>query len=113
MYKQVIVVRKDLKMSKGKLAVQACHASVHAFERARWGLIDKWEKVGAKKVLLTVESKEELEEIYKKVREKRIPCFLVKDAGLTELKPGTVTALGIGPDREEKIDKITGHLKTL
>ncbi len=113
MYKQVIVIRKDLKMSKGKLAAQACHASVHAFERARWSLIEKWEKEGAKKVVLAVESQQELEELYKKVKEKRIPCFLVRDAGLTELKPGTITALGIGPDKEEKIDKITGHLKPL
>lgn len=50
-------------------------------------------------------------EIEKKLKEEKIPHFLVKDAGLTQVKPGTVTALGVGPIEENKIDKITGKLK--
>ncbi len=111
MYKQVIVLRKDLKMSKGKAAAQACHAAVHAFEKTKWRVIDKWKNEGCKKVVLAVNSEKEILEIYEKAKENKIACFLVKDAGLTELKPGTITALGIGPDKEERIDEITGHLK--
>ncbi|MBU5688117.1 MAG: peptidyl-tRNA hydrolase Pth2 [Candidatus Aenigmarchaeota archaeon] len=111
MYKQVIILRKDLKMSKGKAAAQACHAAVHSFEKVKWSLIEKWKFFGSKKVVLAVNNEEEILEIYKQVKKAKIPCFLVKDAGLTELKPGTITALGIGPVEEEKIDKITGSLK--
>ena len=73
----------------------------------------KWELEGQKKVVLEVDSKKKILDLYKKLRKGGIPCFLVEDAGLTELKPGTITALGIGPEREEVLDKITGNLKLL
>jgi len=60
-----------------------------------------------------VNSRKDILALYKKAKEMKIPCFLVKDAGLTELKPGTITALGIGPDIEEKINKVTGSIKLL
>lgn len=115
-FKQVILIRIDLKMSTGKKCAQACHASVSASDLARvktkkeW---KKWKNSGQKKVVLKVSSMEEINEIYKKVLEKRIPCFLVKDAGLTQLDPGTMTALGIGPALSTEIDKITGDLQLL
>lgn len=112
MYKQVIVVRNDLKIGKGKLAAQACHASVGAMRLTDEKIVERWEKF-AKKVVLKVGGEKELLEIYKKVKREKIPCFLVKDAGLTQLEPGTVTALGIGPMEEGSIDKITGKLKLL
>ncbi|MEM5855774.1 MAG: aminoacyl-tRNA hydrolase, partial [Candidatus Aenigmatarchaeota archaeon] len=68
---------------------------------------------GSKKVVLKVEDEKELMKIYKKVKKEGIPCFLVKDAGLTQLDPNTPTALGIGPAEEHKIDRITGKLKLL
>jgi PTH2 family peptidyl-tRNA hydrolase len=113
MYKQAIIIRTDIKMSTGKKCVQCCHASLGAYRNANKGIIDKWESQGEKKVVLKVKSKEELLEIFERAKKERIPCFLVKDAGLTELKPGTITALGIGPEEEEKLDKITGKLKLL
>lgn len=110
--KQVILVRTDLKMGKGKIATQACHASVGAMRLADEKIIRTWNEF-AKKVVLKVKDEKELNDIYKKVKREKIPCFLVKDAGLTQLEPRTITALGIGPVEEKKINKITGKLKLL
>lgn len=111
--KQVIVVRKDLDIGKGKLATDVAHASVACVRKSDEEIIEKWEKQGAKKVVLKVKSLEELEKIYKKVKKSGLPCFLVKDAGLTQVKPGETICLGIGPADEKEIDKITGKLKLL
>ena len=56
---------------------------------------------------------EELKEIVSKIEKNKIPFFLVRDAGLTQLAPGTTTALGIGPALSETLDKVTGELKLL
>ena len=64
-------------------------------------------------LILKVDDLKQLKEMEKEIKKERIPCFLVRDAGLTQLKPGTVTALGIGPVEEKRIDKITGKLKLL
>ncbi len=114
--KQVILVRADLKMSTGKTAAQAAHASHSAGERAREDWTDwynAWMREGQKKVVLKVENKEEIIGLYQDARESELPCYIVSDAGLTELPEGTVTALGIGPGPSEVIDKITGHLGLL
>jgi PTH2 family peptidyl-tRNA hydrolase len=113
MYKQVIVVRSDIKMSLGKTAAQIAHASLSSCKKADKKVLEKWEREGAKKVVLKVNTLKELLEIYEKVKKEKISCFLVRDAGKTQLKPGTVTCLGVGPDKEDKIDKITKHLKLL
>lgn len=114
--KQVIVVRTDLNMSKGKLAVQVAHASVLAsFEsyskHPSW--FNNWWNSGQKKIVLRVPGERELLEIYEKATRRGLPVVIVSDAGLTELPPGTVTALAIGPAPDESVDEITGHLKTL
>lgn len=98
-------------MSTGKKCVQSCHASLGAYKKANKSAIKKWNSEGQKKVILEMDSKEKMLKLYQKVKREKIPCFLVEDAGLTELKPGTITALGIGPGDEKKIDKITGNLK--
>jgi PTH2 family peptidyl-tRNA hydrolase len=114
--KQVIVVRMDLKMSKGKIAVQVAHASLmaafEAYHNFREWFIEWWRE-GQKKVVLKVDSEKELLELYNKALEKRLPVALVADAGLTELPPGTTTALAIGPAPDHRVDEITGHLKLL
>jgi PTH2 family peptidyl-tRNA hydrolase len=113
MYKQVIVVRKDLKMGRGKLAVQVAHASLDAYRRSGPGARKEWEDSGSKKVVLKVGGLKEILEIHRKAREMGMPCSLIRDAGKTQLPPGTVTALGIGPCRDEEIDRLTGKLKIL
>ncbi len=112
-YKQIIIIRKDLKLSIGKLASQVAHASVSSMRKANEETVKKWEAEGSKKVVLKVKDLKELKDIEKKLKEKDMPYFLVTDAGLTQLKKGTPTALGIGPAEERKVDKITGKLKLL
>jgi PTH2 family peptidyl-tRNA hydrolase len=113
MYKQVIVVRKDLKLTRGKLAVQVAHASLEAFKKAGDSVKRRWALEGAKKVVLKANDLNHLMFIYRKARDKNLACSIIKDAGLTEVLPGTITAVGIGPSEEKEIDKITGELKML
>ena len=103
-------------MSVGKIAVQACHASLEASEEARASdpeMWKKWRKEGAKKVILKVGSLKELLQLKEKAERLGLPCKLIADRGLTELKPGTVTTLGVGPACSEEIDEVTGHLPLL
>jgi PTH2 family peptidyl-tRNA hydrolase len=103
-------------MSKGKMIVQACHAAVESSEvakRENREIWKKWRYGNSKKVVLRVESLKEILELHNKALQLKVPCALIKDAGLTELPPGTTTALGIGPDRSELIDKITGQLQLI
>ena len=112
-YKQVILVRQDLKLPKGKLAVQAAHASVEAMVISKTSVVDKWRHTGAKKVALKVADLEELKELHKKLKKAGIATALITDAGKTTIAPGTTTCLGVGPDEEEKIDEITGSLRMI
>ncbi|MEZ0290815.1 MAG: peptidyl-tRNA hydrolase Pth2 [Sulfolobales archaeon] len=115
-YKQVIVVRVDLNMSVGKLAAQVAHASVDAVLKSLESKRDwlfKWLEMGMKKVVLKVSSERELIEIYDKCVKFELPCSLVRDAGRTELEPGTLTTVGIGPAPARIIDRITGSLPLL
>lgn len=114
--KQAIVVRNDLYLSTGKLAVQAAHASVSAAliaktKKKEW--FNEWFESGQKKVVLKVEDLKSLKELKKKADSLGIPNELIKDAGLTEIMPGTITCLGLGPAPEEKIDKVVGSLPLL
>ena len=112
--KQVIVVRKDLGMGKGKVAAQVAHASFGAARSATSKNMEDWESSGSKKVVLKTEGgQEDLIELQKEAKREGLATFLVKDAGKTQLEPGTITALGIGPNEDGEIDKIVGHLKLL
>ncbi|MBI4175869.1 MAG: aminoacyl-tRNA hydrolase [Candidatus Aenigmarchaeota archaeon] len=111
--KQVIVVRKDLKLSKGKTAAQAAHASLEAYKKADVWMQKKWEESGSKKVVLSAGSLKELKDLYRKALAAGLPCAIIKDAGRTEVPAGTFTALAVGPADEKAVDKVTGHLKML
>jgi len=111
--KQVILVRQDLKMSKGKTAAQCSHASLEATFNSDKKQVEKWRKAGMKKVILKVKNEKELINYQIEAESMGLTTGLITDAGLTELKPGTKTCLGIGPEDEEKIDKLTHDLKML
>lgn len=114
--KQVIVVRTDLKMGKGKLAAQVAHASLAAAEevmKKREDWYDRWKLSGQAKVVVKGSSETELQELQKKARIMGLATALIQDRGLTQLEPGTTTCLGIGPAPSAMVDKVTGELKLL
>jgi len=113
MYKQVILVRQDLGLEAGKLAAQVAHASLQSALKTNKKLMDSWMRDGGKKVVLKVADEKELVEYKKLADREKLNNSLIKDAGHTVLKPGTTTCLGIGPDKEEKVDKVTGKLRML
>lgn len=113
--KQVIVIRKDLPMTKGKAVAQGSHASLSAYLKAYKSdskLAFSWIEDGQTKVVLKVDSEEELLGLYEQVvSSSDLNVYLVKDKGNTQLVPGTYTALAIGPALSEEIDHFTNHLK--
>ncbi|MBI4021668.1 MAG: peptidyl-tRNA hydrolase [Candidatus Aenigmarchaeota archaeon] len=111
--KQVILIRKDLKMGKGKIAAQSAHASLQAYKAASATARTAWEEEGSKKVVVAVASEAELIDHYRKARSQGLPCALIRDAGLTQTAPGTATAVGIGPCPDQEADRLTGKLKLL
>lgn len=112
-YKQVILVRKDLKLPKGKLAAQVAHASVEGVHRSDKNVVRDWRAEGMKKIVLEVKDLEELHRYQQDAKQSGLITALITDAGHTVVAPGTTTCMAIGPDIEAKIDKITGQLKML
>lgn len=103
-------------MGKGKVAVQVAHAAVSASEEARKRFTEWWHawlNEGQCKVAVRVGSEEEIFQLERKSRELRLPFALITDRGLTQIEPGTVTCLGIGPAPSSLIDTITGGLDLL
>lgn len=136
--KQVIVMRKDLNMSKGKMVVAGAHASMWAFinmfdkygEDGEGGLIttysfnvardqkitvlEHWLLGHYKKVCVSVKSEQELKDVYQKALDANLPCRLQHDIGLTHFDGvTTLTCCAIGPAEESVIDAITGNLPLL
>ena len=115
-YKMVIVVRTDIKMSKGKIAAQAGHAAVSAAEYARKNRPEWWNpwlSEGQCKIAVKSKSEQEINELERKARNAGLPVALIVDRGLTEIPPSTTTCLGIGPAPANKVDVITGNLSLL
>lgn len=129
--KQVIVLRKDLNMRKGKMVAQGAHASMKVFfDRLRstgpigdvaFGLqgtitpaMQEWFDGKFTKICVSVNSELELLGVYEKAKSAGIACSLIQDAGLTEFGGvPTYTAVAVGPDYVEKVDVITGGLPLL
>jgi len=115
-YKQVLVFRQDLKLSKGKIAAQAGHAAVSAAQDAythhkKWW--EEWLHEGQRKIAVKVPTEKELGGLEEGADEMGLPHALIIDRGLTEIPAGTITCLGIGPAPAEKIDRLTGKLPLL
>lgn len=109
--KQVILVRNDLGMSKGKAAAQVAHGAVEAVLKSDKHIISTWRQAGMKKVTLKVNSEKELYKFLQIAKDENFVTALIKDAGRTEITPGSPTVLAIGPADSNLIDSITGDLK--
>ncbi|EJG07861.1 protein of unknown function UPF0099 [Methanofollis liminatans DSM 4140] len=112
-WKQCLVIRSDVKMSCGKKCAQVAHAAIGAYENAGKEAKKAWLSEGQKKVVLKAAGERALFELKTIAEMAGIPCTLIQDAGLTEIPPGTVTAVGLGPARSEELDRITGGLQLL
>ena len=115
-YKLVIIVRTDLGISKGKMAAQVAHAAVNCSLKSKKSDLPnfkRWHSEGQKKVVVKGTNESLLRKLQQHARDIGLTSSLVSDAGLTEVPPGTVTCLGIGPASESNIDQITGNLALL
>jgi peptidyl-tRNA hydrolase, PTH2 family len=108
--KQAIVARTDIGMGNGKLAAQVAHASLSAYEDTGQRARKRWKGEGQKKVVLKGGSEDELFRLAEKARAEGLPHAIIRDAGHTQLDPGTVTALAVGPADDDLVDKVTGDL---
>jgi PTH2 family peptidyl-tRNA hydrolase len=131
--KQIIIIRKDLNMRKGKMVAQGAHASMAcifnymkqvgfsgtqgngdgSFLLVAPEAMTAWINGRFTKICVYVNSEKELVDLYNKAKDEGLPCSLIKDAGLTEFKEPTLTAVGIGPAKEKEVDAITGTLPLL
>jgi PTH2 family peptidyl-tRNA hydrolase len=121
-FKQVLVVRNDLNMRKGKMVAQGAHASIMVLVHRLCGettgskdyAIQEWLSDGMTKICVRVDSEAELLEIAKQAEDAGLTVHVITDAGHTEFGGvPTRTCLAIGPDEEEKINAVTGKLKLL
>lgn len=112
-YKQVILMRADLKLPKGKMAAQAAHASVEAVLRSDKKIVDAWRKEGMKKIVLKVADEKEMLKLNQQAKDAGVITAVITDAGHTVVAPGTKTCCALGPDAAKKIDAITGHLNVI
>ncbi len=115
--KMVLVLRGELRLTGGKAAVQAAHAAVRLAERGGSGrpseVYRAWQASGERKIAVVAETLSELQALARAAKARGLPTVLIEDAGFTEVAPGTVTCLGIGPARPSDVDPITGDLPLL
>ncbi|XP_057658420.1 peptidyl-tRNA hydrolase 2, mitochondrial-like [Diorhabda carinulata] len=113
-YRLIMGVRNDLKMQKGKVAAQCGHAAVAAYAKSlkeRPILLKKWLRYGGTKIAVRVDSEEELLTLHKAAQAENILSSIIRDAGQTQVAPGSRTVIAIGPAPKSALDKVTGHLK--
>lgn len=115
--KLVLVVRSDLGMTKGKIAAQCSHASVECYKATvqyKPQAAKMWYLTGQRKIVVSIGNGEKgLNELAKVAKSHKVISCIINDAGATQIKAGTPTVIGIGPDNADVIDLITGHLKLI
>ena len=125
--KQVIVMRKDLNMRKGKMVAQGAHASMKAIldwsihdgnglltELPTGSALESWINGLFTKICVSVDSENELVDLYNKAMESGLMVSMITDSGLTEFNGvPTKTCIAIGPNWSDEIAPITNHLKLL
>jgi peptidyl-tRNA hydrolase, PTH2 family len=109
--KQVILIRQDLKLPKGKAAAQAAHASVEAVLRSDRETVKEWRDSGMAKIVLKVADERELLKYNQLAKDNGLVTAVITDAGKTVVAPGTRTACAIGPSEDEDIDAVVSELK--
>ncbi|KAJ3206427.1 Peptidyl-tRNA hydrolase protein 2, mitochondrial [Dinochytrium kinnereticum] len=114
LWEQILCVRTDLEMGKGKVAAQCCHATLAAYnemmQRDPEGL-KRWERHGQPKITLKCPSEDELIKLQQKAQSLGIVAKVIRDAGRTQIAPGSKTVLAVGPAPKDRVDEVTGHLK--
>lgn len=112
-----IIVRSDLRLTKGKIASQCAHAAIICYQKSSTGEhknnLSKWLRAGQPKVVLKVDGYEQINQIKQDAHSLGIVAEFVCDAGRTQVDAGTVTVLGLGPDSSEKLDQLIKELKLL
>lgn len=108
--KQVIAARTDIGMGRGKLAAQVAHASLSAYEDTDQRTRKAWKGSGQKKVVVKAQGESTLFELADKAQRKGLPHAIIRDAGHTQLEPGTATTIAVGPGDDELVDRVTGDL---
>ena len=111
--KQVVLIRMDLKLPKGKACTQVGHACVEAVLRSDKKVVKEWRSKGMAKVVLKVKDLKELRRYIQMAKDLGLVVALITDAGRTVVAPGTVTCGAIGPYKDEVIDKVTSFLKLM
>ncbi|KAI0472251.1 PTH2-domain-containing protein [Xylaria cf. heliscus] len=122
--KLVLVVRTDLGMTKGKIAAQCSHATLACYKTlsrsasrqptsAEAKILQRWERLGQAKIAVQVKSQDELLTLMGKARSLGITAEVIQDAGRTQIDPGSLTVLGVGPAPKSLVDQVTGGLKLL
>lgn len=111
--KQSIAVRTDLGMGVGKVAAQVAHASLKAYDSAGEDAVGEWKRSGQTKVVVEVETEDELLHLKEAAERRGLPAALVRDAGHTQVESGTLTALAVGPAADDEVDAVTGELSLL
>lgn len=112
-FKQLIIVRQDLQLPKGKLAAQCAHAAVEAAWRAPKESVRSWRDQGMGKVVLKVPDEQAMIAELQRAKDAGFPTALITDAGKTVVAPGTRTCIAIGPAASEDLDKYFSALKLL